>query len=112
MIYCTWCGRVGTCAPRCPYRLAETEGGGSGVGAGSKQAQLNPNDDLGWLVDRMADPDPGRRLCPKACARAKASLLSLRSNMRTAADRDRVLTAENDDLHAACAKALAVLRVV
>ena len=55
------------------------------------KAQLHPNDSLGWLVDRMADPDGDHRLCPKACARAKAALLQERANMALAAERDREL---------------------
>lgn len=65
------------------------------------RAQLHPSDDLGWLVDRMADPDGDHRLCPKACARAKAALLREREMMALAAERDRALCAEVDDLQRA-----------
>lgn len=73
------------------------------------KAQLHPHDDLGWLVDRMADPDGDRRLCPKACARAKAALLREREMMRIAAARDRALTAEVDDLRADVERLLAAM---
>ena len=49
----------------------------------SDKAQMSPSDELGWLVDMMADPDKDRRLCPKACARAKAALLCERGAIRS-----------------------------
>lgn len=62
-----------------------------------ERAQLHPNDELGWLVDRIAEPDGARNLCPKACARAKAALRTERANMATAAERDRALCRELDE---------------
>lgn len=75
-------------------------------GGEREKAQLHPSDDLGWLVDRMADPDGRRDLCPKACARAHAALLRERRMMDVAAERDRAFIAEVDDLRDALRKLL------
>lgn len=52
------------------------------------KAQLDPSDELGWLVDIASSPllpdVVGRKICKKAAARAKQKLLDLRAELAEA----------------------------